>query len=85
MTRTVIDLETGETHVLAVTQDEIDAEAAIREAEEAARSYAEKRRREYPPVEDYLDAIVKGDQAQLAAYIEACLAVKARHPKPGAR
>lgn len=36
----------------------------------------------YPPVEDYLDAIVKGDEAQKQAYIDACLAVKAKYPKP---
>jgi len=30
---------------------------------------------------DYLDAIVKNDQAQIDKYIADCLAVKARHPK----
>lgn len=37
---------------------------------------------EYPPAADYLDGIVKGDQAQVQAYIDACLAVKAKYPKP---
>lgn len=37
---------------------------------------------EYPPMSDYLDGIVKGDQAQIQAYIDACLAVKAKYPKP---
>ena len=37
---------------------------------------------EYPPSSDYLDAVVKGDQAQMQAYIDACLAVKAKYPKP---
>lgn len=36
----------------------------------------------YPPATDYLDGIVKGDQAQVQAYIDACLAVKAKYPKP---
>jgi hypothetical protein len=36
----------------------------------------------YPPMADYLDGIVKGDQAQIDAYIAACLAVKAQFPKP---
>lgn len=44
-------------------------------------SYAEKRIAEYPPMVDYIDGIVKGDQAQVQAYIDACLAVKAKYPK----
>jgi hypothetical protein len=43
--------------------------------------YAKKRASEYPPATDYLDGIVKGDQAQVQAYIDACLAVKAKYPK----
>lgn len=46
------------------------------------RSYQQKRAAEYPPMADYLDGIVKGDQAQVQAYIDACLAVKAKYPKP---
>lgn len=48
----------------------------------AELNYAQRRATEYPPMADYLDAAVKGDQAQMQAYIDACLAVKARHPKP---
>ena len=44
-------------------------------------NYAEKRTREYPDFRDYLDGIVKGDQAQIQAYIDACIAVKAKYPK----
>lgn len=44
-------------------------------------TYAEKRAAEYPPINDYLDGVVKGDQAQIDAYIAACLAVKAKYPK----
>lgn len=63
-----------------------DAEAqAIREAEQAAiqnaLSYAQKRAAEYPPITDYLDGIVKGDQAQIDKYIADCLAIKAKYPK----
>lgn len=47
-----------------------------------ALSYSEKRRSEYPPLSDYVDAVVKGDQAQIDAYVQACLAVKAKYPKP---
>lgn len=44
--------------------------------------YQRKRALEYPPVTDYLDAVVKGDLEQQQAYIDACLAVKAKYPKP---
>ncbi len=37
---------------------------------------------EYPPFTDYLDGVVKGDQAQIDAYIAACQAVKTKYPKP---
>ena len=45
-------------------------------------AYQRKRAREYPPITDYLDGIVKGDTEQVQAYIDACLAVKAKYPKP---
>ena len=44
-------------------------------------AYKAKRQSEYPPMTDYLDGVVKGDQAQIDAYIAACLAVKAKYPK----
>ena len=46
------------------------------------RTYAEKRAREYPPITDYLDGLVKGDQAQIDKYIADCKAVKEKYPKP---
>ena len=45
-------------------------------------AYKDKRAAEYPSINDYVDGIVKGDQAQVQAYIDACLAVKAKYPKP---
>ena len=42
----------------------------------------ENRALEYPPITDYLDAVVKGDQEQIDAYIAACQAVKSKYPKP---
>jgi hypothetical protein len=45
-------------------------------------AYKAKRAAEYPPMADYIDGVVKGDQAQIDAYITACLAVKAKYPKP---
>ncbi len=44
--------------------------------------YDKKRAAEYPPITDYIDGVVKGDQAQIDAYIAACQAVKAKYPKP---
>ena len=44
-------------------------------------TYADKRTAEYPPMADYIDGVVKGDQMQIDAYIAACLAVKAKYPK----
>jgi hypothetical protein len=41
-----------------------------------------ERKAEYPPIEDYIDGVVKGDDAQVAAYKAKCLAVKAAHPLP---
>jgi hypothetical protein len=44
-------------------------------------AYKYQRAREYPPITDYIDGVVKGDQDQIDAYIDACLAVKAKYPK----
>jgi hypothetical protein len=46
-----------------------------------AHAYIAKRAAEYPNPAEYLDGVVKGDQAQIDKYIADCLAVKARHPK----
>jgi hypothetical protein len=46
-----------------------------------AHAYIAKRQAEYPPITDYLDGVVKGDQAQMDKYIADCLAVKAKYPK----
>ena len=59
-----------------VTYDNNAVEALV-----ASETYKEKRAVEYPPMTDYLDGIVKGDDAQVQAYIDACLAVKNKYPK----
>ena len=46
-----------------------------------AHAYIAKRATEYPNVTEYLDGVVKGDQAQIDKYIADCLAVKAKFPK----
>lgn len=63
---------------------QLEANAIIAEKQQAqfdALTYAQKRSSEYPPITDYIDGVVKGDQAQIQAYIDACLAVKAKYPK----
>lgn len=46
-----------------------------------AHSYIAKRQAEYPSFIDYLDGVVKSDQAQIDKYIADCQAVKAKYPK----
>ena len=47
-----------------------------------AHAYIAKRQAEYPPITDWVDGMVKGDQAQINKYIADCQAVKSRYPKP---
>jgi hypothetical protein len=75
------DLEWMDTEQTQPADAEIDAEVARLQAEHEANEYQRKRAAEYPPMSDYLDGVVKGDQAQIDAYVAACLAVKAKYPK----
>ena len=63
------------------TQEEIDTEISRLQTEYDALEYRRARALEYPPITEYLDGVVKGDQEQIQAYIDACLAVKAKYPK----
>ena len=78
----------GETNALdvngndvALNEDIIRAEIVRLQAEYDATQYQRDRAAEYPPMEDYLDGVVKGDQAQIDKYIADCLAVKSKYPK----
>lgn len=64
------------------TKDQVDAEMVIVLSDFAATEYQRLRVLEYPPITDYIDGVVKGDQAQIDAYIAACQAVKDKYPKP---
>lgn len=44
--------------------------------------YQRQRKNEYPPIADYVDGVVKGDQNQINEYIQKCLEIKAKYPKP---
>ena len=63
-------------------RDAEEAQWAAEQAELAKTKYQRDRAAEYPSITDYIDGVVKGDQAQVQAYIDACLAVKAKYPKP---
>ncbi len=45
-------------------------------------NYKEYRKNAYPPMEVYVDAVVKGDQEAIDNYIADCKAVKEKYPKP---
>jgi len=60
---------------------EIANEVTRLQAEYDAKEYQRKRKAEYPPMADYLDAIVKGDDTQKQKYIDDCKAVKEKYPK----
>ena len=60
----------------AVSYDEAAVQAYI-----DSKAYIAKRQAEYPSFIDYLDGVVKGDQAQIDKYIADCNAVKAKYPK----
>jgi hypothetical protein len=59
----------------------VEIDAALVNAWQDHEAYKYLRAKEYPPITDYLDGVVKGDQAQIQAYIDDCLAVKAKYPK----
>ena len=66
------------------TQEELDALRISTQKTINKAAYKAKRAAEYPPMTDYLDGIVKGDNTQVQAYIDACNAVKNKYPKGAA-
>ena len=62
--------------------NEVSYDAVAVQAYIDNHAYIAKRQAEYPPITDYLDGVVKGNQAQIDAYIAACQAVKTKYPKP---
>jgi hypothetical protein len=74
--------ESSDPSTFGVSWGEIVSEKNRLQAEWDSTEYRRLRAKEYPPVTDYLDAVVKGDLEQQQAYIDACLVVKAKYPKP---
>jgi hypothetical protein len=62
--------------------NEVSYDNTAVEAEIAKNAYKDQRASEYPDFKEYLDGIVKGDQAQIDKYIADCQAVKLKYPKP---
>ena len=61
--------------------NQVEIDMALVDAWQDPEAYIAKRQREYPPITDYIDGVVKGDQAQIDKYIADCLAVKAKYKK----
>ena len=67
--------------------DEIETKAVVDEyvAFKARNLYKERRKNEYPPLEDFSDAVFherNGNAAPMEAYLAAVQAVKNKYPKP---
>ncbi len=71
-TRTITDPMRGEPITIPINKEEIVCPPP---------DYVALRKAEYPNIAEYVDSVVKGDEAQANAYIAACLAVKAKYPK----
>jgi len=63
------------------TADDTVVQGWLAEQIESDKSFSDKRKESYPPMENYLDGIVKGDQVQVDKYIADCLAIKEKFPK----
>lgn len=81
MFKSVTSLETGQEAVVEMTPEEVAELEATNTVHLASLTYAQKRQAEYPPITEYVDGVVKGDQEQITKYIASCLAVKAKYPK----
>ena len=74
-------VKTVEDEAFDVSGNKVEIDLAAIAAWVDPTAYKRKRAAEYPPMTDYLDGVVKGDQAQIDKYIADCLAVKAKYPK----
>ena len=61
--------------------NKVEIDLALVNAWQDPEAYKYARSAEYPAITDYIDGVVKGDQAQIDKYIADCLAVKAKYPK----
>lgn len=61
--------------------NQVEIDLALVNAWQDPDAYKSKRAAEYPDFKEYLDGIVKGDEAQIAEYIAKCQAIKQKYPK----
>jgi len=80
---TVVTIDDG-TGAFDANGNKVEIDLALVNAWVDPEAYKAKRAAEYPPHTDYLDGIVKGDNTQVQAYIDACNAVKNKYPKGAA-
>lgn len=65
------------------TKEELELEIARLNKEYKLTEYQRLRAAEYPDFRDFLDGVVKQDTEQMRSYIEKCMQVKMKYPKPG--
>jgi len=69
--------------LVEITKQELEELGkVIAQAEFDSLDYYRQRIYSYPEIGEFLDAWVKGDESALEEYRAACLAVKAKYPKP---
>ena len=61
--------------------NKVEIDLSVVDAWVDPNAYKYQRAAKYPPITDYLDGIVKGDEAQVAKYIADCQAVKNKYQK----
>ena len=66
----------------SLSKEQVENELERLQNEERSKEYQRLREFEYPDFREYLDAVVKGDQEQIQQYIQKCLDVKEKYPKP---
>ena len=64
-----------------ISKADIQTKLTELKTEYDSQDYARKRQAEYPDIYDYMDGIVKNDQAQIDKYIADCQAVKDKYSK----
>jgi len=76
-----VDTIVWENGTTPIAKELILEKVAEFQAEYDSKEYQRQRTKEYPDFKEYLDGIVKGDDAQIQKYINDCLAVKVKYPK----
>ena len=64
-----------------ISKADIQTEMDRLQTEYDAQDYARKRKTAYPDIYEYMDGVVKSDQAQIDKYIADCQAVKDKYSK----